>query len=179
MRLTARRIALLNSIDFDWGVPRSSIAHIVPTSNRFGGLDYSVPSDDYLVAMQNNDRSNSASNRTGTDSQFKVSIPAYYKDIPVDADESDPELILPHNEAVDENEGKADEAATTNVSNNSTTALAPELSEREQRVHDHKAFIAALEKYGSNAGSDAGTLAWHAMAADLKWSNQDVKVYAY
>lgn len=47
------------------------------------------------------------------------------------------------------------------------------------RANQHKKFITSLEKHGSAAGSEHGTLAWHAMAIDLDWSVEEVKIYAY
>mmetsp|Transcript_24226 Transcript_24226/g.52256 ORF Transcript_24226/g.52256 Transcript_24226/m.52256 type:complete len:293 (+) Transcript_24226:187-1065(+) len=45
--------------------------------------------------------------------------------------------------------------------------------EKDPKPKMHNQFIAALEKHGSSAG------AWHAIASEMKWKIDDVKVYAY
>lgn len=45
--------------------------------------------------------------------------------------------------------------------------------DKNKHVEVHDKFIAALETHGSSAGS------WYAMASELEWTVEDVKVYAY
>ncbi len=51
--------------------------------------------------------------------------------------------------------------------------------DKADRIQQHNNFVSGLEKYGSAAGSEPGTLAWHAMAMDLGWTLEEVKIYAY
>lgn len=51
-----------------------------------------------------------------------------------------------------------------------------EVCEKADHKHEggHSKFVASLERHGSSAG-----LAWHSMAEDLKWTVDEVKLYAY
>jgi len=138
--------------------------------------------------------------------QFRTGIPEFYKEIP-DGDDgfshSDSEVS-----AIDEDVAEADknnvklvnlDSATGNLSthqdalktheaensnlvkqthNHETEEFDP-VKDKAERMQQHKRFISVLEKYGSAAGSEPGTLAWHAMAMDLGWTLEEVKIYAY
>jgi hypothetical protein len=166
-RLTAKRIALLDSINFDWGVERSLIRPIdgsdpdgadeadedADDTSSVGSTAGAVPTVERQVKLDN-----------GPGAQFKVGIPVYYKECSASDTRGLREL-------------RGDEIG--NKSANDSKLMMEGESAKEERPDQHKQFIAALEKYGSNAGSESGTLAWHAMAEELQWPVEDIKVYAW
>ncbi|KAL3804695.1 hypothetical protein HJC23_008510 [Cyclotella cryptica] len=182
-RLCARRIALLNSLNFDWGFPLPS------AKLRRDPVD---PRRDAAVSRRDHDavdkhdadartdaKVGSRASRGRPDFRFKVRIPSYYEEIPevgkdsFSCNEAITEDAL--NETKGEEHGKAGTSECTNTIPDGSAAL----DDYAERAKHHKDFISALEKYGSNAGSEEGTVAWHAMAKELKWHIKDVKVYAY
>ena len=196
-RLTSRRISLLNSIDFDWGCSRTSIKAVdasgsdqlnnssrqhLETTGAAAGVSVARSSSVDSIAIES-----SGSQKTSRDpskEMFKIRIPAYYKDIypesaleqaVTDANAED----LP-NLPADMNEKNIENVSSGNNEYYSSNGVSDTISStKEKRAAQHKQFISVLERYGSNQGSKDGTLAWHAMAAELKWPIEDVKVYAY
>ena len=177
--LNARRIGLLDSIGFEWdGVRRSTVKEINEDDLEAGDDDVPLRSASESVARPPLDVSGEETQMevtqtqpsrrlSSSNDQFKVNIPKYYRD------------VLPahiQDEALRQNAEVSTVPLGEKESNEAPSAVP---STKEERAQQHKDFVAALEKYGSRAGSEDGTLAWHAMAEELKWPIEDVKVYAY
>ncbi|KAL7479216.1 hypothetical protein ACHAW6_004958 [Cyclotella cf. meneghiniana] len=182
-RLSSRRIALLNALNFDWGFPLSSIkpmrASVVPRPDASVSGHEHDTADKHDSDVRPDAKVNGRASRGRLDFRFNVKIPSYYKEISEATKISYSFNEAIREEGIGETKGgehrKAENFDCIGKTPNDTTA--PNL--HAQRTTQHNVFISALEKYGSNAGSEESTAAWHAMATALKWSLKDVKVYAY
>eukprot|EP00956_Cyclotella_meneghiniana_P018234 scaffold30235_cov67-Cyclotella_meneghiniana.AAC.2 len=177
--LNARRIGILDSIGFEWaGLRKSNIKANNEDDMEAGDDDVPLGIASESAAMPPLDVSGEETQMEGTQiqpsrtlssssDQFKVNIPKYYRD------------ILPARIRDKASVENAETSATALEKKDSNDAPSATPSTKEERVQQHQEFIAALEKYGSRSGSEDGTLAWHAMAEELNWPIEDVKVYAY
>ena len=190
-RLTSGRINLLNSIDFDWGCSRLFIRAVdasesddidnqhLESIGSSAAVSIAQSSLVDSIVVDKNDLQRAS--RDSSKEKFKVRIPVYYKEIypgsaleqSVAATDAE-DLAAGIENKIAENLSNGDNERA--LSNGTSDEIS---SAKEERAMRHKQFIAVLEKYGSNQGSENGTLAWHAMAGELKWTIEDVKVYAY
>lgn len=171
-RLTADRIALLDGVDFDWGCDRS---FILPVGGGTAGFrdDENINSYDRLSSVAAVEGGRVKSQQVHSGSKFDVNIPVHYNDLyPSSAIDE----VSCGRECIEDGKEANDPPADKSKESNSDETGADTLTEQNKLHHQ---FIVALERYGPMSGSEEGTLAWHAMAASLNWSVNDVKVYAY
>jgi hypothetical protein len=165
--LSDSKIARLNTINFEWAV-RSQ--RPPKRKNKRGQTSGSTSATSCAIDASTTARRNRSDNTQPSEFHFNVEIPDFYNDLTYSggggcAEEDAGSTNSDDSDAKEDTTMKGDEVAN--------------VSTAEQRIETHSKFIFALEKYGGAAGSEQGTLSWHAMAAHLKWTIEDVKVYAY
>ncbi|KAL7533432.1 hypothetical protein ACHAWF_004491 [Thalassiosira exigua] len=98
---------------------------------------------------------------------FNVEIPHYYDEVSEAIRWEDiPKHDIPRQSHTESGEA---EKSLGGIEKNSQD----EHNVTESAFKDHQKFVIALEKFGSKTG------AWEAMASELKWTVEELKVYAY